>query len=271
MSNPLLAADKVDKVADEVAVPDVSEWITEDDSFGEEAEEIDYPDVSNLVTEDDTPAIASTKQQRLLVSSLYSALPESVFLAEANVGIYHTTGQPPIVPDAFVSFDVEVPQDWWEKPNRCYFVWNFGKFPEIVIEIVSNQVGKELAKKLKIYERLRVSYYALYDPSQQLGTALLRIFEMRGSQYAELSEHWLDQVNLGLTLWQGEFEGRQDTWLRWCDRQGEVLLTGDERAEQESQRAEQESQRAEQAHQRAERLAAILKAQGIDPDEPPEL
>jgi hypothetical protein len=163
--------------------------------------------------------------------------------------------------DSFVSFDVEVPQDWWEKPNRCYFVWVFGKSPEIVVEIVSNQVGKELVKKLKTYEQMRVSYYALYDPSRQLGAAPLRIFELRGSQYIELPNPWLEQVNLGLTLWQGEFEGRQDTWLRWCDRKGEVLLTGDERAQQESQRAEQ-------AHQRAERLAAILKAQGIDPDQP---
>jgi hypothetical protein len=37
-----------------------------------------------------------------------------------------------------------------------------------------------------------------------------------------------------------------------------------QRAEQESQRAEQESQRAEQERQRADRLAAKLKALGID-------
>jgi hypothetical protein len=40
-----------------------------------------------------------------------------------------------------------------------------------------------------------------------------------------------------------------------------------QRAEQEHQRAEQEHQRAEQERQRAERLAARLRALGIDPEE----
>ncbi len=100
----------------------------------------DVPDVNLLVTEDDTPVdnLASEKQQRLLVSSLYSSLKNQVFLAEANVGIYHTYGEPAIVPNVFISFDVEVPENWWEKQNRCYLVWKFGKSPEVVIEIVSN-------------------------------------------------------------------------------------------------------------------------------------
>jgi hypothetical protein len=40
-----------------------------------------------------------------------------------------------------------------------------------------------------------------------------------------------------------------------------------EQRERERQRAEQERQRAEQEHQRAERLAAQLRALGIDPEE----
>ena len=50
------------------------------------------------------------------------------------------------------------------------------------------------------------------------------------------------------------------SWLRWWDRDGNLLLTGAERAEQEKQRAEQE-------RQRAERLAAKLRELGVDPDE----
>ncbi|MDT9252530.1 MAG: Uma2 family endonuclease, partial [Limnospira sp. PMC 1280.21] len=70
-------------------------------------------------------------------------------------------------------------------------------------------------------------------------------------------------------------------WLRWWDSQGNLLLTGDERARIERQRAEQAEQRFEQAEvelqqerqraeaerQRAERLAELLRAQGIDPEE----
>jgi Uma2 family endonuclease len=222
----------------------------------------DILDANQLVTENDTPVdnFASEKQQRLLVGSLYSSLQNQTFLAAANVGIYHTYKQPPIVPDVFLSFDVKVPENWWEKRNRCYFVWEFGKPPEVVIEIVSNKIGDELGDKLKTYERMRVSYYIVYDPTQQLGEKQLRIYELVGRRFRETSETWLEQVELGLTLWEGEFEGRQDTWLRWCYQDGTVLPTGDERAEDEKQQKEQ-------ALSRAELLAEKLREMGINPDD----
>ncbi len=226
------------------------------------------PDANQLITEDDTPVdnFASAKQQRLLVSSLYSSLQSQTFLAEANVGIYHTDGQPAIVPDVFLSLDVQVPENWWKKQNRCYMVWRFGKPPEVVLEIVSNKEGDELGNKLQIYEHMRASYYIVYDPNQQLGEKVLRVYELRGRRYFETSENWLEQVGLGITLWEGEFEDRQDTWLRWCYQDGTVLLTGDEHAQQERQRAQQERQRAEQAEQRTQLLADRLRAMGVDPD-----
>ncbi|MBD2022472.1 DUF874 family protein, partial [Leptolyngbya sp. FACHB-36] len=74
-------------------------------------------------------------------------------------------------------------------------------------------------------------------------------------------------------IWQGRFVNSELPWLRWWDNQGHLLLSGDERAEQESQRAEQErqraeqeSQRAEQERQRADRLAERLRQLDIDPD-----
>jgi hypothetical protein len=109
-------------------------------------EEILAPDISNLITEDDTPVdnFCSEKQQRFLTSSIYSAKAGETFVAAANVGIYHNLGEPAIVPDVFLSLGVETPRNWWEKAHRCYLVWEFGKVPEVVIEIVSNKVGQEL-------------------------------------------------------------------------------------------------------------------------------
>jgi hypothetical protein len=54
--------------------------------------------------------------------------------------------------------------------------------------------------------------------------------------------------------------------LRWWDENGNLLLWGAERVEQERQRAEEERQRAEEERQRADRLMAYLICQGIDPD-----
>ncbi|HLP91028.1 MAG TPA: Uma2 family endonuclease [Nostocaceae cyanobacterium] len=224
-------------------------------------DECDVPDPNLLITEDDTPVdnIASAKNQRLLVSSLYTSLREQEFLAEANVGVFHTYGEPPIVPDVFVSFDVQIPQNWWEKQNRSYLVWKFGKVPEIAIEIVSNNEGEELGKKLKIYEHIRVAYYIVYDPNLILGEQKLRVFSLKGRRYTEKTETWLEDVDLGITLWEGNFEGRDDTWLRWCYQNGTVLQTGDERAKEAEERAQK-------AEERARLLAERLKALGVDPD-----
>ncbi len=236
------------------------------------------PDISQLAIEDDTPVdnLISEKQQRLLTEPLYSnaaALGTRSFLVAANVGVFYAVRQPPLVPDIFLSLDVEVPQDWREKKNRTYFVWEFGKPPDVVIEIVSNKEGAELGRKVSAYARIGVPYYVVFDPLQQLGEVLLHTFELRAGRYQTIAVPWLDAIGIGLTLWDGVFEGKQDRWLRWCSAEGAVIPTGAEnadqerqRADQERQRADQERQRADQAETRAARLAEQLRAMGIDPE-----
>ncbi len=81
-------------------------------------------------------------------------------------------------------------------------------------------------------------------------------------------------LKLGLTLWDGVFEEKHDTWLRWTDEEGGLIPTGKESALearqsaiQEHQRAEAAQERAEAARQRLERLAAMLRQAGLDPDQ----
>lgn len=221
------------------------------------------PDISHLVIEDDTPVdnFQSEKQQRLLVEPIYSseAVP-GPFIVTANVGLFYALKQDPIVPDVFLSLGVQMPADWSQKQNRSYFVWEFGKVPEVCIEIVSNREGKELTSKKELYARIGVAYYAVFDPLRQIqgpnemNSELLRVWMLVGRWYQELSPpFWLEQIGLGLTLWQGEFENQTGLWLRWCDQTGNVLLTGKERAKQQQERAN--------------RLAERLRAMGIDPDE----
>ena len=230
------------------------------------------PDISNLITEDDTPVdnLPSEKQQRLLTEPLYSSWSSTresqTFLVAANVGLFYAIRQSPLVPDVFLSLDVQVAEDWWEKKNRSYFIWEFGKPPEIVIEIVSNREGNELGSKLRDYARIGVGYYVVFDPLQQLEGPVLQIYQLQGVSYVPMTETWLEPVGLGLTLWQGKFEGKEDVWLRWCDREGKTIPTGAESAEQERQRAEQAEFRLEQERQRAEQFAEQLRSLGIDPD-----
>lgn len=229
----------------------------------------EVPDVSHLITEDDTPVdnIPSAKQQRLLVEPLYSSWrPGRPFLADANVGLFSSIHQPAIVPDMFLSLDVEVAEDWWAKEHRSYFLWEFGKAPDVVVEIVSNTRGGEDDKKLRDYARMGIPYYVIYDPQRPIQDDVLIVYQLVAGEYIVKPDSRLEKVGLELRLWEGEFEARHDRWLRWYDNEGNLIPTGAERAEQERERAERERRRAEQERERAERLAAQLRALGVEPE-----
>ncbi|HYE72289.1 MAG TPA: Uma2 family endonuclease [Blastocatellia bacterium] len=233
-------------------------------------------DVEDIITEDDEPKDDwfSEKQQRLLTEPLYSSWrpidPETheprKFIAAANVGLFPTRYQPPLVPDMFLSLDVEIHPDWYDKNHRTYFFWEFGKAPEAVVEVVSNRKGNEAGSKLRDYARIKVDYYVIYDPTRQLSDEPLQVYERREGQYVGRPDATLPGVNLSLVLWDGVYEGVQDTWLRWADADGTIIPTGAEGQAREAERAARESERAEREANRAERLAAKLRELGIDPD-----
>ena len=216
------------------------------------------PDIRGLITEDDEPVdnFFSEKQQRLLTEPLYSSWAGPGegrnFLAAANVGIFYLARNPAIVPDVFLSLDVDLAEDWIEREQKSYFLWEFGKPPEVVIEIVSNREGNEDGEKRKTYARLRVEYYAIYDPMDRVMREPLTVYQLRGFEYERLPAADFPSLGLGLALWKGEFEGHHATWLRWVDARGEFIPTGGERAEQEQELAAREKMRAEQERARAE-------------------
>ena len=158
-----------------------------------------------------------------------------------------------------------------------YVIWQEQVAPYLVVELLSPGTEKEdlgqvqhgadgIPGKWEVYERwLRVPYYVVFSRY----TDELQCFVLDGDRYQRRSVEdgylWLDKAQLGLGLWTGAYQGIQRRWLRFCDVQGNWIATP---TEQEQQRAEQEHQRAEQERQRAERLAAQLKALGIDPDLP---
>src|SRR5207253_3216408 len=153
------------------------------------------------------------KQQRLLVEPLRTSWkgPEGDgnFLVDANVGIYARSKGKPIVPDVFLSLEVVAGDDYSRKENRSYFAWVYGKMPEVVIEIVSNKVGREDMDKFKQFARMGIPYYAIFDPFQNLGPDVLRLHALNGRTYHRIAGPWLPIVSLGLTLWRGPFEGQE--------------------------------------------------------------
>ena len=171
-----------------------------------------------------------------------------------------------------------------------YVTWQEAVNPFVVIELLSPGTEKEdLGRSLRdasqppnkwsVYEQiLRIPYYFVFNRY----TDEFQAFGLMMNEYQPLQPDglgvWLKEAELGLGLWQGGYQGVERLWLRWYDRDGAWLPTptdlAAQQAVQERQRAElatqqaaQEKQRAELASQRAERLAAQLRALGVEPEE----
>lgn len=204
--------------------------------------------VSRLVTEDDEPVdnLFSAKQQRLLVEPLYSswtpppreeeegeatATTPRPFLADASVGIFFAVNQPPLVPDMFLSLDIAAGADRNADERRSYLVWDFGKVPEVAVEIVSNLEGEETGRKLRTYAEWGITYYVVFDPFKRLSETPLCVYELGfGKRLRPRQDLRLPTLGLSVTLWEGDYEGIHDTWLRWCEADGKLIPTGAERA-----------------------------------------
>ncbi len=157
-------------------------------------------------------------------------------------------------PDVFVVLGVP------KGERKSWVVWEEGKAPDVVIELLSDStaITDKTEKKLVYQDQMRVPDYFWYDPFNPEDWAG---FSIRQGTYQPLvlnerQQFVSEALGLGLQRWTGIYKGVEAVWLRWTTLDGGLLLTpeelGDERAEQERQRAEQERQRAERERQRAE-------------------
>ena len=156
-----------------------------------------------------------------------------------------------------------------------YVTWQEAANPYVVVELLSpgteaEDLGQTLAKldtpptKWTVYEQiLQIPYYVVFDRY----TDRLCFFKLAAGRYQEryLSENrlWIPELKIGLGLWQGTYKQIERLWLRWCDAEGQWLLT---EAELATQRAEVERRRANTAEAELTALKARLRAQGINPE-----
>ncbi len=172
--------------------------------------------------------------------------------------------------------------------RMSYVIWQEGVAPFVVVELLSPGTEKEdlgetqreenqPPTKWEVYEQiLRVPYYIVFDRY----TNQLRSFTLLSGRYQELNltepRVWMPQIELGLGLWQGDYQGIDRLWLRWYDAEGNWIPTDAEAAQQQAEAAQQqaeaaqqqaeiERQRAEAAERRAEELAQRLRELGIEP------
>ncbi len=216
------------------------------------------PDISHIITEDDEPVdnLFSEHQQRLLgdgIHNYWHSPDGQPFIAVSNVGLFYAVQQPPIVPDFMLSLGVKYPENYWEKRHRTYFTWEFGKSPELAVEVVSNLIGNELDRKFDLYAQAGISYYVVYDPSEQYGTDILRAFVRTGDEFVRLEKPYFAMLQLGCTLWEGDYAGMYGTWLRWTNPDGSLIPTGAEATDEARTDAEKARTDADEARTDAEK------------------
>lgn len=240
----------------------------------------------HLVTEDEEPVdnLITEKNQRLATKPLFvNWKPGRPFMAMADVGLFYETRTPAVVPDVMLSLDVAVPDgEPMAKHRRSYFMWDYGKPPEVVMEFVSNKKGGELTRKVNLYERLGILYYVVFDPGRLLSNDLLIVYRLNDNhKYEEIFDYMFPEVGLGVMLWEGVYEEMHDTYVRWCDLDGVLIPNSEEkvdaqqaqieaesqRANEERRRANEERRRADKERERADQFLAKLIAAGIDPND----
>ncbi len=206
----------------------------------------------------DQPLLAAALREILEIAGLI--LEET--LVASNLGICATLNNKLVIkaPDLFYARNVQpLPS---QEIRRSYTPNLEGEIPAIVMEFLLANPYDEYSNK-PIYppgkwffyqQVLRVPIYALFEPA----TGVLEMYQLDSSGYYQIQEpdlngrYWIAGVGLLLGVWQGTKAERTGYWLRWWNESGEMLLWGSEMVERE--------------RQRGDRLAAQLRAAGLEPE-----
>ncbi len=222
---------------------------------------LDEEPVENI----DQPLLAAALREILEIAGLIV----TGILVAPNMGICATVDSKLVIkaPDWFYARNVQPLSS--QEIRRSYTPNLEGEVPAIVMEFLSASPNDEYSIKPTyppgkwfFYEQvLRVPIYALFEPA----AGVLEVYQLNSSGRYQVQQpdsnnrYWIEGVGLFLGVWQGTKAERTGYWLRWWDESGEMLLWG-------AEMVERERQEKANVQQRADRLAAQLRAAGIEPE-----
>ena len=220
-----------------------------------EATEVFYPD------DDGQPMASNTEQYRwiVMIQQNLDCVLVDAFVA-GDLFWYPVEGRPNIsvAPDVMVALGrpkgKRLSYKQWEEENVP---------PQVVFEILSpSNTKREMAAKLLFFNRYGVEEYYLYDTETKELDGFVRE-DLDLVPIEDISDGWTSP----LTKIRFDLSERELKLFRPDGTPFETYQELIEKAEQAEQKAEQAEQKAEQAEQKALRLAAKLKALGVDPDQ----
>jgi Uma2 family endonuclease len=164
-------------------------------------------------------------------------------------------------PDIFIVLGAE------KKDRHSWAVWEEGgKYPNVVIELLSSSTATvDKGKKKALYQDVwRVPEYYWFHP-QTLEFAGFQLVKGQYETIPPTEQGWLWSGQLNL------YSGIHERQLRWFTAEGQLIPLPEEQEQQAKEQAQQQAQQAQeqvqQAQQKIEQLEALLRSQGIDPNQ----
>jgi len=191
-----------------------------------------------------------------------------------------------VATDLYLYYDPEH-TSWYKRPDwfaavgvshlyqgdlrYSYVMWKEKVKPLIVVELLSPETEKEdlgqtrrkprrPPTKWEVYEQLvKVPYYAIFCRR----TGHFQFFQLTPSGYQAVSlpekRVFLPEIQLGLGVWNGTYDGIEYEWLRWYDATEKWIPTAVEntaQAQEATARAQEATVKAQEATAQAQEATA---------------
>jgi Uma2 family endonuclease len=219
---------------------------------------IEYP-------ESDGRPMAETPAHGQVILDLYHALSrryaeEPDVYVWFNLLFYYVQGEPraSVAPDVFLVRGVDK-----KRERRTYKVWEEGRAPSWICEVTSKSTKDEdEVTKKRVYERLGVEEYFLFDPLGEYLKPRLQGYHLAGGRYQRLAAQGDGSLSSEATGLRLVPEGKRlrlrdaatNEPLPWQEEDVEARAAAEREAERQTRRAEAAEQRVRALEEELTRL-----------------
>ena len=145
--------------------------------------DIIYPESDGKPIAETDLHIDAIYRMRQMLKAYFAENPD-VYVS-GNIMMYYVKGSPQqsVSPDILVSFGIG------KKQRRTYKVWEEGKPPDFVLEFSSKSTYQnDLDDKMKLYARIGITEYFLYDAERCYLPSSLMAFRLVDGEYVEIPQ-----------------------------------------------------------------------------------